>query len=117
MVPSGDGSMHQRLFHYAMLVYALGILAAITLNVDVSEQTASAPAEPGVKSAASNSALDCSSQPDVHVVASAPATVETAQAEIKAPCAARIKELPIPGAMGPKPAVIPVVEPLVRQEL
>jgi hypothetical protein len=119
MVSSGDEQMHKRLFHYAMLVYALGLIAAITLNVDVAEQTARAPVQgdgPGGKGAASDAMTNCATRPEVHVVATpAPASEH---AETKAPCAARVQEVaPIVVPIAPEPAVIPVVEPTVRQNL
>jgi hypothetical protein len=114
--------MHQRIFHYAMLVYAFGFIAALTLNIDIPEQTARAPvrtAEQELPSAGSNALMNCSAQPDVHVVASAsPSVPSPGQVGAKAACAPRVLEvMPVPGALAPKPAPVPIAEPLVRQDL
>ena len=114
--------MHQRIFHYALLVYAFGFIAAVTLNVDVYEQIAPAPvttAAPKLPSTASNAVMECVPAPDAHVVASAtPSSPNLEQIGITPACAPRILEVvPVPGAVTSKPADIPVEAPLVRQDL
>jgi hypothetical protein len=120
MVPSGDGSMHQRLFHYAMIVYAFGFIVALTLNIDVSEQIARAPAKVADPAASivSNAANDCASQPNVRAIASAGASPSLEPVGVKAPCVAHVQNVvPLPDTAAPKPVVIPVVEPVARQDL
>ncbi len=114
--------MHQRIFHYALLVYAFGFIAAVTLNVDVYEQIAPAPvttAAPKLPSTASNAVMECVPAPDAHVVASAtPSSPNLEQIGMTPACAPRILEVvPVPGAVTSKPADIPVEAPLVRQDL
>lgn len=112
--------MHQRLFHYAMIVYAFGFIVALTLNVDVPEQIASAPAkvaEPA-SNIVSNAANNCASQPSVRAVASASASASLEPVGVKVPCVAHVQDVvPLPGVGSPKPVVIPVVEPVARQDL
>lgn len=112
--------MHQRLFHYAMIVYAFGFIAALTLNFPLSEQMASGPTrvvEPAAKST-STAAFDCASQPDVLVVASAGAARSLEKVDVKEPCPARAEVVaPVAGGAAPKPAAVPVVQPLARQDL
>ena len=112
--------MHQRLFHYAMIVYAFGFIVALTLNVDVPEQIARAPAKVAdpASNIVSNAASDCASQADVRAVASASASPSLEPVGVKVPCVAHVQDVvPVPGAAAPKPVVIPVVEPVARQDL
>lgn len=114
--------MHQRIFYYAMVVYAFGFVAALTLNFDIYDQTARAPdgtTEPKVSSVASSAVIGCAHQPDVHVVASAPPSSLGLEQVASAPdCAHRILEVvPVPSAATSKSADIPVEGPLVPQDL
>lgn len=111
--------MHQRIFHYAMLIYAFGFIAALTLNIDIPEQTARAPAstaDPAASKTASNAVADCAALPGVLAVASAGLSPGVKAVDVKTPCVAPAREV-APAAIAPKPAAIPVVEPLMRQEL
>ena len=112
--------MHQRLFHYAMIVYAFGFIAAVTLNFPLSEQMASAPArvaEPAAQST-STAAVDCAGQPGVLVAASAGAARSLEKVVVKEPCADRTPVVaPGAGGVAPKPVAVPVVEPVARQDL
>jgi hypothetical protein len=108
--------MHQRLFHYAMIVYAFGFIVALTLNIDVSEQIARAPAKVADPAAniVSNAANDCASQ----AVASAIASPRLEPVGVKAPCVEPVQDVvPLPATSAPKPVIIPVVEPVARQDL
>ncbi len=99
--------MHQRLFHYAMLVYALGFVAALTLNIDVGDEMSRGMAKTAAKTADVTSpalAANCADQPDVHVVAQEDKAL-LKQADIKAPCTAATQELR--GSMVQPKAVIP----------
>jgi hypothetical protein len=114
--------MHQRIFHYALFVYAFGFIAAVTLNIDIYEQVAPAPltaAAPKLPSAASNALMECKDAPDAHVVASAtPSPPNLEPIGMTPDCAHRMLEVvPVPGAVTSQPAAIPVEAPLVRQDL
>jgi hypothetical protein len=99
-----------------MIVYAFGFIVALTLNVDVPEQIARAP-DPAAN-IVSNAASDCAGQPNVRAVASANASPSLEPVGVKAPCVAHVQDVvPLPGAVAPKPVVIPVVEPVARQDL
>jgi hypothetical protein len=104
----GGVSMHQRLFHYAMLVYALGFIAALTLNVDMGDETSRGTAKTAAKIADVPTpalAANCADEPDVHVVASQEDKGLLKQADVKAPCAAAPQEMR--GSMVQPKAVIP----------
>lgn len=100
--------MHQRVFHYAMLVYALGFIAALTLNIDVGDELSRGTAKTAAKTADVPSpalAANCADQPDVHVVASQEDKALLKQADVKAPCTAAAQEMR--GSMVQPKAVIP----------
>ena len=100
--------MHQRLFSYAMLVYAFGFVAALTLNIDVPDEVSQGPAKVAPKVAEAGSltgAANCAGVPDIHVVSAPDEKTNSNPSVGNSPCTTSAQDLasPVvePGAITP----------------